>query len=232
MGGCGSIWDWVWWLILRVSQGACWEGRVPDREPGEYRQFWTRDTGFAAPAIVRLGESLAGPLIERSPGRSRSGAGAARTSRRRSTRSSRWPVDLFDYGVDSLPLAGRARCAGRRAALAREHADWLAGEVEHYVEQVVDPATGLVRDGSHLFGPPRHVPERLDRVRQHDGGDARPRRSPRPAGARPPVAALRRRRRARLLACAALLDWAIGSATASAPTRRRARRTSGRSSRG
>ena len=67
----------------------------------------------------------------------------------------RWPADIFDYGVDSLPLllaslqvlaaAPDAAVADRTRALVDEHRGWIAGEVEHFVDVVVDPATGLVR---------------------------------------------------------------------------------------
>jgi hypothetical protein len=72
----------------------------------------------------------------------------------------RWPVDLFDYGVDSLPLllaALRAIADGdeptltRRAAdLVDEHRAWIDAEIEHFVDRVVDPTTGLVRSDRHF----------------------------------------------------------------------------------
>ena len=67
----------------------------------------------------------------------------------------RWPVDIFDYGVDSLPLllaslqalasSPDASVADRTRALVDEHRGWIANEVEHFVDAVVDPSTGLVR---------------------------------------------------------------------------------------
>jgi hypothetical protein len=141
--------------VLRAGLEACWTGELLTASPGTYRHFWTRDLGFAAPALMRLG----GPW----PGRLASSlAWALETWRRRRSHVTttidpmfRWPVDIFDYGVDSLPLllaslrsltrGADAGVAARAKALASEHADWLAAEVQWFVSQVVDPATGLVR---------------------------------------------------------------------------------------
>ncbi len=47
--------------IVRAGLEECWSGEFLTASPGHYRQFWTRDTGFAAPSLVRLG----GPWPER-----------------------------------------------------------------------------------------------------------------------------------------------------------------------
>jgi hypothetical protein len=140
--------------ILRAGLEDCWSGEYLTASPGHYRQFWTRDAGFAAPALVRLGAPWPDRLLS-------SLAWAIWTWRRRGTHVTttinpllRWPVDIFDYGVDSLPLllaALRALADGGGAAsegataLAREHRVWIAAEVEHFVDRAVDPETGLVR---------------------------------------------------------------------------------------
>ena len=136
--------------ILRAGLEACWTGELLTASPGTYRHFWTRDLGFAAPALMRLG----GQWPERLHA---SLAWALDTWRRRGSHVTttidprfRWPVDVFDYGVDSLPLLISSMRVAGADALAREHARWLAAEVEHYVDQVVDPSSGLVRAGRHL----------------------------------------------------------------------------------
>ena len=138
--------------ILRAGLEACWTGEFLTASPGTYRHFWTRDLGFAAAALMRLGDPWPGRLEA-------SLAWALDAWRRRGSHVSttinpllRWPIDVFDYGVDSLPwLVASLRLAGLGGeALAREHAAWLAADVEHFVEQVVDPATGLVRADRHL----------------------------------------------------------------------------------
>jgi hypothetical protein len=143
--------------ILRAGLEACWSGRYLTASPGHYRQVWTRDTGFAAPALVRLG----GPYDERLL---KTLAWAIDVWRRRGSHVTttinpllRWPVDIFDYGVDSLPLllaslrsvAAQPSTASAAEALAREHRGWIAREVEHFIDQVVDPDTGLVRSDRH-----------------------------------------------------------------------------------
>lgn len=145
--------------ILLAGLERCWTGEYLTASPGHYRQFWTRDQGFAAPALVRLG----GPW----PGRLLASLGwAMQLWARRGAHVTttinpllRAPVDIFDYGIDSLPLllsslralvrGGGAPGAGG-AALAHEHRDWLAAEVEHFVDVAVDPRTGLVRTDRHF----------------------------------------------------------------------------------
>jgi len=136
--------------ILRAGLEACWTGEILTASPGTYRHFWTRDLGFAAPSLMRLG----GPWPERLRS---SLAWALDTWRRRGSHVTttinpfpRWPVDVFDYGVDSLPLLVASLRAAGASDLAREHGEWLAAEVEHYVDRVVEPATGLVRANRHL----------------------------------------------------------------------------------
>jgi hypothetical protein len=141
--------------ILRAGLEACWSGEYLTASPGHYRHFWTRDTGFAAPALVRLGDPWPGRLLS-------SLNWAISAWRRRGSHVTttinpllRWPADIFDYGVDSLPLLlaslqALARSpdravAQRSAELAERHRDWIHAEVEHFVEVVVDPVTGLVR---------------------------------------------------------------------------------------
>lgn len=142
--------------ILRAGLERCWSGEYLTASPGHYRQFWTRDQGFAAAALVRLG----GPWPERLLS---SLAWAMDTWQRRGSHVTttinplfRAPVDIFDYGIDSLPLLLSSLRALERsggtvaegaAALAHEHRSWIAAEIEHFVEHAVDPETGLVRSG-------------------------------------------------------------------------------------
>jgi hypothetical protein len=141
--------------ILRAGLEACWSGEYLTASAGHYRQFWTRDTGFAAAALVRLG----GPWPERLLSSLRWAVDAWRRRRTHVTTTInpllRWPIDVFDYGVDSLPLllaslrslasSSDGRIASDAAAFAGKHGGWIAAEIEHFVERVVDPDTGLVR---------------------------------------------------------------------------------------
>ena len=141
--------------ILTAGLERCWNDRYLTASPGTYRQFWTRDLGFAAPALVRLG----GPWPERLLRSLEWAIGSWRRRRSHVTTTisplGRVPVDLFDYGVDSVPLllaalqslvrAAPHDVAERAAVLAASNRHWLTAEVEHYVRTVIDPATGLAR---------------------------------------------------------------------------------------
>jgi hypothetical protein len=141
--------------ILRAGLEDCWSGEYLAASPGHYRQFWTRDTGFAAPSLVRLG----GPWPDRLLSSLAWAMGVWRDRRSHVTTTInpllRWPADIFDYGVDSLPLllaslqalaSSRDQAvAGRTAVLVDDHRAWISAEVEQFVDVVVDPATGLVR---------------------------------------------------------------------------------------
>jgi hypothetical protein len=55
------------------------------------------------------------------------------------------PGDVFEYGVDSLPLLLAAMRSVDAADLAERHHSWFEAEIAHFHERVVDRATGLVR---------------------------------------------------------------------------------------
>src|SRR5262249_5928733 len=89
--------------ILRAGLEGCWNGEVLTASPRTYRHFWTRDLGFAAPALMRLG----GPWPDRLQSSLGWALGAWRRRRSHVTTTIdpvfRHPVDVFDEGVDSLP---------------------------------------------------------------------------------------------------------------------------------
>jgi hypothetical protein len=128
--------------IVRACIGACWNGRTFTASPGHFDMFWTRDLGFSTPALVRIGErdrvraSLAYAL------------GVWTRRRTHVTTTINYgdrPADVFEYGVDSLPLLLAALRAADADDLVDRHRAWLADEVAWFAERVVDPATGLVR---------------------------------------------------------------------------------------
>jgi hypothetical protein len=128
--------------IIRACIEACWNGRTFTASPGHFDAFWTRDLSFSAPALVRGGEgarvhaSLAYALEVWTRRRSHITTTIHYFDR---------PGDVFEYGVDSLPLFMAAlRTAGATDLVAR-HRDWLAAEIAHFDERVVDQRTGLVR---------------------------------------------------------------------------------------
>ncbi len=128
--------------ICRSIVDACWTGRVFAASAGHFRQAWTRDLGFAAAALVRIGEgerlraSLAWLLeVFGTAGRVTTTVFPGRRAR-----------DVWTFGVDSLPLLLHALRVARADDLVARHGGWLAREVERYGATVLDRRTGLVRD--------------------------------------------------------------------------------------
>ncbi len=146
--------------ILRAGLEHCWSGEYLTASPGHYRQFWMRDTGFAAESLVRLGDPWPARLLSSLAWAM--GVWRARRSHVTTTINPvlRWPADVFDYGVDSLPMllaslqalvrSADGQTAAGATALVREHGGWIEAEIRYFVDRVVDPATGLVRSDRHF----------------------------------------------------------------------------------
>jgi hypothetical protein len=128
--------------VIRACIEACWNGRTFTASPGHFDMFWTRDLGLSTPSLVRLGEgervraSLAYALGEWTRRRSH-----VTTTINYGDR----PADVFEYGVDSLPLLLASLRAAGAHDLVERHRAWLAAEVVWFAQRVVDPSTGLVR---------------------------------------------------------------------------------------
>ena len=131
--------------IIRAVIDECWDGTHYRASPGYFRQFWTRDISFSAPSLARISAKHRERTI-------RSFNWAIRTWERQRSHITTTihffdqPVDVFDYGVDCLPLLLAAIHRIRADELLETHRRWLEAEVLHYVEQVVDPQTGMVRE--------------------------------------------------------------------------------------
>jgi hypothetical protein len=128
--------------IVRACIEACWNGRTFTASPGHFDMFWTRDLGFSAPALVRLGEG------ERVRASLAYALGVWTRRRSHVTTTINYgdrPADVFAYGVDSLPLLLAALRAVGADDLVERHRDWLAAEIAWFARRVVDPSTGLVR---------------------------------------------------------------------------------------
>lgn len=120
----------------------CWNGEHYCASAGHFRQAWTRDLGFAAASLVRLGHrerlraSLAWMLEVWRP------RGRVTTT----IMGRRLPRDVWTFGVDSLPLLLHALRAAEADDLVSLHRPWLAPEIERYARIVIDPVSSLVRD--------------------------------------------------------------------------------------
>ena len=131
--------------IVRACIDDCWDGTHYRASPGYFRQFWTRDLSFSAPALARTSPQHRERVL-------RSFDWAIRTWERRDSHVTTTihffdqPVDVFDYGVDCLPLLMAALHRIGADDVLAEHRPWLERELRHFVDEVVDPATGMVRD--------------------------------------------------------------------------------------
>ena len=128
--------------IVRACIDACWNGRTFTASPGHFDMFWTRDLSFSVPSLMRLGHG------ERVHRRWRTRWTSGRRRRSHITTTIHYfdrPGDVFEYGVDSLPLFLAALRAADATDLVERHRPWLQAEIAHYYATVVDPSTGLVR---------------------------------------------------------------------------------------
>jgi hypothetical protein len=131
--------------IVAACIDDCWDGTHYRASPGYFRQFWTRDLCFSAPSLGRLSSAHRSRTL-------RSLAWAIRTWRKRRSHITTTihffdqPVDVFDYGVDCLPLLLGALHRLEAHRLLERHRDWLQAEVVHFVDEVVDQQTGMVRE--------------------------------------------------------------------------------------
>ena len=131
--------------IVEAGVDSTWNGRSFTASPAHFNTFWVRDMSFSAPALARLGGRHA-QRLHSSLGWALDGWDRRRRHITTTFHAFGHPADVYDYGVDSLPLFVGALRAARATDLVARHRSWLEAEINHYVERVVDPATGLVRD--------------------------------------------------------------------------------------
>jgi len=128
--------------IVRACIEACWNGRTFTASPGHFDMFWTRDLSFSVPSLLRLGH---GDRVDASLTYALDVWTARRSHITTTIHYFDRPGDVFEYGVDSLPLFLAALRAADATDLVDHHRVWLQGEIDHFYAMVVDPATGLVR---------------------------------------------------------------------------------------
>jgi hypothetical protein len=128
--------------IVRACIEACWNGRTFTASPGHFDMFWTRDLSFSVPSLVRLGH---GPRVQASMAYALDVWARRRSHITTTIHYFDRPGDVFEYGVDSLPLFLAALRAADATDLVERNRPWLEAEIAHYYETVVDPTSGLVR---------------------------------------------------------------------------------------
>jgi hypothetical protein len=135
--------------ICRAVIDDCWTGQFFAGSAGHFHQFWTRDLAMCSGSLCRLGygdKVLASWTW-----------GLARFARARRITTTifarRFARDVYSFACDSLPmLLYGLRQAGAQE-LVGQHCDFLSAQVHHYVEQVLDPASGLARDDRYFSAP-------------------------------------------------------------------------------
>ena len=128
--------------IVRACIDACWNGRTFTASPGHFDMFWTRDLSFSVPSLIRLGH---GERVHRSLAHALDVWARRRSHITTTIHYFDRPGDVFEYGVDSLPLFLAALRTADATDLVERHRPWLEAEIAHYYDTVVDPRSGLVR---------------------------------------------------------------------------------------
>jgi hypothetical protein len=128
--------------IVRACIDACWNGRTFTASPGHFDMFWTRDLSFSVPSLMRLGH---GERVHRSLAHALDVWAKRRSHITTTIHYFDRPGDVFEYGVDSLPLFLAALRTADATDLVERHRPWLEAEIAHYYDTVVDPRSGLVR---------------------------------------------------------------------------------------
>jgi hypothetical protein len=135
--------------ICRAVIDDCWTGAFFSGSAGHFRQFWTRDLAMCTSALCRLGYqqrvvdswAWALPLFER--------AGQVTTT----IFGRRYPRDVYSFACDSLPmLLFGLRSSGATDLMVR-HRNFLAAQVDLYIERILDPETGLVKKATYFSAP-------------------------------------------------------------------------------
>jgi hypothetical protein len=130
--------------IIRAGIDRCWNGRNLTASPGHFNTFWTRDVCFSSTSLVRLEprdrERLSASLAWAMGIWDRRGMHVTTT-----IHSKGHPSDVYDYGIDSLPLLVAGLRSSGADDLVHRHHTWLSNEIRHFADHAVDGATGLVR---------------------------------------------------------------------------------------
>jgi hypothetical protein len=128
--------------VVRACIEACWNGRTFTASPGHFDMFWTRDLSFSTPSLVRLGH---GDRVRQSLAYALDVWAGRRSHVTTTIHYFDRPGDVYEYGVDSLPLLMAALRSTDATDLIERHRTWIQDEIAHFAAMVVDPATGLVR---------------------------------------------------------------------------------------
>ncbi len=119
----------------------CWNGEFFQTSTGHFCEFWTRDFGMCAEALLRLKYKKEVEATLSYALASFQKAGKVTTN----IPKNRKPADFPKLAVDSLPFLLRSLQLLGSRALVQEYQDFLTNEIDRYYAAVFDPKTSLVR---------------------------------------------------------------------------------------
>lgn len=126
----------------------CWNGTCFVCSTGHFRQFWVRDLGMCAPALIRLGYKKevrktlewALSVYER--------AGKVTTTIFEGEK----PLDIYSFASDSFPFLLFSLKEAGMENVEKKYKTLLNKEITRYAELIFDESTGLVRTGRYFPG--------------------------------------------------------------------------------
>jgi hypothetical protein len=118
----------------------CWNGLYFQTSRGHFSEFWTRDFGMCAGALINLGyKSEVLKTLDYALSKfSKSHVATTISLRGR-------PVDFPTYSVDSLPFLFRALKLAEAKDLIEKYETFLLAEINYYITKVFDKETCMVK---------------------------------------------------------------------------------------
>ena len=155
--------------IVRACIESCWNGRTFTASPGHFDMFWTRDLSFSVPSLVRLGH---GARVTRSLAYALDVWARRRSHITTTIHYFDRPGDVFEYGVDSLPLFLAALRAADATDLVERHRPWLEARDRPLLRHGRRSGDRPGPFRPQVQRPSRHRHQPVECVRQHDGRPA------------------------------------------------------------
>jgi hypothetical protein len=120
----------------------CWNGEYFQASTGHFAEFWTRDFGWCADSLLKLGyrKEVLKTLDYALEKFSRAGGIATTIS------PSGKPFNFPCFSPDSFPFLMHALNAANAKSLVKKHKTFLQAQAKRYESRVIDPETGLVCD--------------------------------------------------------------------------------------
>ncbi len=127
--------------ILKSIARHNWNGRYFQASHGNFKSFYMRDFGMSVEALIYMGfskevfDTLEYVMDVYS-----------RHDKVTTTITPQGlPIDIFDYGIDSIPYLIRSIRISRAFYLARKHTDFLNRKISEFYEKVFDKDKNVVR---------------------------------------------------------------------------------------